>query len=80
MPYSSRMSQIMNHQMAKESGLTPLSGPFTGLVPAPLQQLQTQKQVSTTLAAAGQGNATIQVNSLIQSANGQNKLIKIRNF
>ena len=51
------MSQIMNHQMAKESGLTPLSGPFSGLMPAPL--LAAQKYASSS------GNATIQVNSLV---------------
>ena len=27
------MSQVMNQQMAKESGLTPIQGPLAGLLP-----------------------------------------------
>ena len=32
-PFNSRMSQVMNQQMAKESGLTPIQGPLAGLLP-----------------------------------------------
>ena len=33
MPFNSRMSQVMNKQLARESGLAPVQGSFTGLMP-----------------------------------------------